>query len=356
MQLLYSPGGSFAQDGQNVPLASVNFSPAINELQLFPARALPPGTYEVLLVGQSGGAGLADPTGIPLGADPRIPAARTSPTPSRSMESTGNVGPAAAADDTPATAHDLGNISSQGLIQVAGAIGADPFYDSSNPDPLFNPGNQVDLYHFRIQVQGGTRWSPRSSPAGSARRSIPASACTGLLPMATRWSSWRETTTRTIRPRPPTARPRWRWMRRSSAGLTAGDYYIAVSSGWNTPSPLENQPVNAPGLFDPTVSHSGSIGFSTGPYVLNLMVQPVHNPPRVIASSPAPGDVLSQSPTQLTVQFSEPVNLSQLAFAAYNQVTGEDPLPAIFIEDSSGVNTTTPGSNRTMRRPTPRRS
>ena len=55
VQLLYSPGGSFAQDTQNVALSTVNFSPAINELQLFPARALPPGTYEVLLVSESGG-------------------------------------------------------------------------------------------------------------------------------------------------------------------------------------------------------------------------------------------------------------------------------------------------------------
>jgi hypothetical protein len=57
----------------------------------------------------------------------------------------------------------------------------------------------------------------------------------------------------------------------------------------------------------------------------------------VIASNPAPGDLLTQSPTQLTVQFSEPVNLSQLAFVAYSQVTGEDSLSAVFIEDQRGV-------------------
>ena len=83
VQLIYSPSGNFKQDGQQVPLASVNFSPAIedspppggqdnsgtilhyhgiNELQLFPASALAPGHYEVDLVGQSiaGSLALAD--------------------------------------------------------------------------------------------------------------------------------------------------------------------------------------------------------------------------------------------------------------------------------------------------------
>ena len=122
-----------------------------------------------------------------------------------------------------------------------------------------------------------------------------------------------------------------------TAGLVAGDYYLAISSGWNTPSPSENQPQDTPGLFDPTVSHSGSIGFGTGPYVLNLLVQPVQSPPRVIASNPSPGELLTQSPTQITVQFSEPVNISQLAFAAYIQTSGQVPMHAVFIEDQNGV-------------------
>ncbi len=339
VQLLCSPSGSSAQNGQNVPLSAVNFSPAINELQLFPARALPPGRYEVLLVGQSGdgSVGLADPTANPLGADSAHPGGQDFSYTFQVDGIDGNTGPAAAADDTPATSHDLGDISSQGLIQVAGAIGDDPFYDSSNPDPLFNPGNQVDLYHFQVdgpgpfalvaEVFAGRIGSPldpgvslfRLAPdgrtldfvAGDNNTYNPVQATDGSTPLALDAAL--------------------------TAGLTQGDYYIAVSSGWNTPSPLETQPVDTPGLFDPTVSHSGSIGFSTGLYVLNLMVQPVPKAPRVIASSPAPGDVLSQSPTQLTIQFSEPVNLNQLAFAAYNQVTAEDPLPAVFIEGSSGV-------------------
>jgi methionine-rich copper-binding protein CopC len=339
LELLYSPGGSISPGYQDVPLAGVNFSTAVNELQLYPMRALLPGTYEVILVGPSsdGSSGLADPTGVPFGADAANPAGQSFSSTFQVSGIDGNVGLAAAADDTPATAHNLGDIASQGLIQVSGAIGVDPFYDPSNPDPLYNPGNQVDLYHFRINGPGryalaaevfagriGSLLDPGVSlyvlapdghtldfVAGNNNTYDPIQATDGSYPLYTDSAL--------------------------TAGLTAGDYYIAVSTGSNTPSPAENQPLYTPGLFDPTVSHSGSIGFGTGPYVLNLLVQPVLNPPREIASTPAPGAVLTQPPTQLTVQFSELVNLNQLAFAAYNQDTGQGPLQAVFIEDKNGT-------------------
>jgi len=52
-------------------LASVNFSPTANELQLFPVAPLAPGNYSVNLAGDSsaGQAVLADPNGVPLGED-----------------------------------------------------------------------------------------------------------------------------------------------------------------------------------------------------------------------------------------------------------------------------------------------
>ncbi|MGC8641023.1 MAG: Ig-like domain-containing protein, partial [Isosphaeraceae bacterium] len=340
VELLYSPNGSFAQGGQTVSLWEVNFATAINELQLFPTKALMPGTYEVLLVGQSSGngpPGLADPTGIPFGADSTHPDGQNFSYTFRVDGIEGNVGPTAAADDTPATAHNLGDITSQGLVQVTGAIGADPFYDLSSSNPAYNPGNDVNLYHFRIngpgryafatEVFAGRIGSPLDpgvslymlAPDGHSLEFIAGNNNTYDQTLATDGST-------------PLALDA-----ALTAGLVAGDYYIAVSSGSNTPSPSENQPLNTPGLFNPTVSHSGSIGYSTGPYVLNLLVQPVLNPPWVIASSPSPGEVLYQSPTQITVQFSEPVNINQLAFTAFNQSSGSVPMQAVFIEDQNGV-------------------
>lgn len=71
VQLISSPTGNFAQDGQQVALASINFSSSINELQLFPASPLAPDHYEVLLQGQSVGGSqvVADPNGNDLNAD-----------------------------------------------------------------------------------------------------------------------------------------------------------------------------------------------------------------------------------------------------------------------------------------------
>ena len=90
-----------------------------------------------------------------------------------------------------------------------------------------------------------------------------------------------------------------------------------MADGSNTPSPLEGQMPGSPGIFDPNQPGSAQLGWSTGPYVLNLLVQPAPNPPRVVASSPSSGQVLDQPPTQLTVRFSEPINIQQLAFQAF---------------------------------------
>ena len=133
-------------------------------MQLFPESPLAPGNYEVFLAGQSVGGSVVvtDLNGNDLNADPSNPDGQDVgdtfqvdgiDEPSRRSD--------ASSDDTAATAHDLGNLTYAGIVQVAGAIGVDPFYnpadspDPSNPDPLYNPGNQVDMYHFR--VSGRTR-------------------------------------------------------------------------------------------------------------------------------------------------------------------------------------------------------
>ena len=92
----------------------------------------------------------------------------------------------------------------------------------------------------------------------------------------------------------------------------------------------------SPGIFDPNQPGSAQLGWSTGPYVLNLLVQPAPNPPQVVASSPSSGQVLDQPPTQITVQFSEPINIQQLAFQAF-ETSDQATLPQVFVEAADGT-------------------
>ena len=120
------------------------------------------------------------------------------------------------------------------------------------------------------------------------------------------------------------------------ASLTAGDYYLAVAGGSNTPSPLEGQPPGSFGIFDPNQPGSAQNGWSTGPYVLNLLVQPAADPHMSCRPARADGATLTQPPTQLTVTFDEPVNIAQLAFQTY-QVTSQDTISAFYIEGADGT-------------------
>ena len=219
-------------------------------------------------------------------------------------------------------------------MQVSGAIGVDPSFnpslspDPTNPDPQF-PANQVDLYHFQISGPGqyamlaevfagriGSPLDPGISLfeldpsdgqlvflAGNNNTLNPTQGTDGSIPLFTDSAL--------------------------TAGLTAGDYYLAVADGSNTPSPLEGQMPGSPGIFDPNQPGSAQIGWSTGPYVLNLLVQPAPNPPRVVASSPSTGQVLDQAPTQITVQFSEPINIQQLAYQAFEATYAGDAPPGL---------------------------
>src|SRR5262249_56212207 len=120
------------------------------------------------------------------------------------------------------------------------------------------------------------------------------------------------------------------------ASLTAGqDYYVAVAGGSNTPSPLEGQPPGSPGVYDPNIPNSAQNGLSTGPYLLNLLVQATPDPPHVVATSPIAGETLTQIPTQLTVKFDEPMNLAQLAASTF-QVVSQKIQPPIYIQGPDG--------------------
>jgi hypothetical protein len=83
------------------------------------------------------------------------------------------------------------------------------------------------------------------------------------------------------------------------------------------------------------VSHSGTAGTSTGDYVLNLGVQRDDQPPQVDAAA-GPGPVLDAAPTELTVTFTEAVNLQQLAFEAYAR-TQHGGLDAVTVRGPDGT-------------------
>ena len=357
VQLIESPDGRFALDGQQVPLASINVTSAVadtsgaalhyqglDELQLFPASPLAPGHYEVLLAGQpvEGSMVLADPLGNALGADASHPRGQDVAIPFQ-VDGIDGIAGATASDDTASAAHDLGDVTSAGLVQVAGAIGDDPYYnpansaDPSDPDPAYNPGNQVDLYHFHIdgtatysmvaEVFAGRIGSPLD-PGVSLFRLDPSD---GLLEFVAGNNNTYDPAVSTDGSYTP--------LYSDSAldvSLTAGDYYLAVAGGWNTPSPFEGLPSGSPGLFDPNVSHSGTAGWSTGPYVLNLIVQPASSPPHVVSTTPAAGTTLTQAPSQVTVTFDEPVNVAQLAFETF-QTSFQDTVSAIYIEGADGT-------------------
>ena len=275
VQLLSSPDGNFAQDGQLVPLGTYNYSDAINELQLFPASPLAPGYYEVILTGQgSPGSVLAgiDGNALESGQDVTIPFQVDG------IE--GRVG-ATTDDSTPATAQELGDVTSAGLVQVAGVIG---------DDPLGDPSNQVDMYHFTVTGAGNYalaaevfagRIGSELAPGVSLFRFNPADDSYQFI--AGDINSYNSVTGTDGYSTP---------LYTDSvlyASLTAGDYYLAVADGTITPSPYEGQAPGSFGIFDPNQPGGFLNNYSptTGPYVLNLLVQPATSPPHVVSTSPS---------------------------------------------------------------------
>ncbi len=338
VELLANPDGHlFDGSGSPVALASVNFSAAADELQLFPLAPLGPGNYVVQLSGNSStdSAVMADPDGVPLGESAQQPAGADEFITFQIAGIDGIAG-ATTSDDTAATVRNLGDVTGTGIVHVSGAIGVDPFYNPTDPDPQFNPANQVDLYQF--QVEGPGRYAMLAEAfAGRIGSPLDPGISLWELDSADGQLVFLAGNNNTLDPTPGTDGSTPLFTDSAlTIGLTAGTYYLAVADGSNTPSPLEYQPPGSPGLFDPNQAQSAQLGWSTGSYVLNLLVQPATTPPRVATSSPASGQVYDQEPTQMTVQFSEPVNIPQLAYQAFT-MTGQESLPEVFVEGSDGT-------------------
>ena len=335
VQLIYNPTGQFGNgQDQQVALNGVSYSDPIAELQLTPATALAPGFYEVLLAGNQAGGGpvLADPTGTPLGESLAHPQGEDLTTTFQVTGIDGNLGAQAASDDIPATAHQLGNISGGQLVQRTGAIGDDPAYNpaSSNPQ-LANPAAQMDLYHFQLTGSGHYALTAEvfagriGSPLTPGLSLFQVDPATGQLVLVGVNAATLNTATATDGSQPLFNDPAL------YAGLTAGDYYLAVSGAGNVPDPAQGLDPGTNGIFDPNVPYSGLNGFSTGDYVLNVAAVPEANPPRVTAVSITSGATLSAPPTTFTLQFSEPINLWQLAYQTF-QASSTRELQAVYVQ------------------------
>ncbi len=332
VHLTYSPDGTFDGSEPDLPLADVEFSAGTDEILLTPAAPLAPGYYSLSLLPPDGmdlsGPWPTDGSPVPL-LQPWTITFQVS-----GVE--GNSGPAAVADDAPAGARELGDVTTAGLVQAAGSIGDDP-----TAPPTVRPAADVDLYHFRVngpgthsltaEVFAGRLDSPLN-PGLSLFRLDPST--NRLVLVAGNDDTGNPTTALGGRAIP------LRGDAALFAGLTAGDYYLAVSSSGNVPNQdlgiLPGQLTPRGRVFDPNVSHSGTAGTSTGDYVLNLLVQPAGDAPRVLSASPGDGSTLGAPPTTFQVQFSKAVNIQQLAYDAYQQ-SHQGALAAVYVVGPNGA-------------------
>ncbi len=276
----------------------------------------------MVLAGQgiAGSPGLADLNGNALesGQDVTIPF---------QVNGIDGVVGATASDDAAATAQQLGDLTSSGLVQVAGAIGDDPFVGA----------NQVDLYHFTVSGPGtqsltaevfAGRIGSWLTPGVSLFRLDPVNGNLDFVAGDVESYNSAETTDGQSAPLYSDSL--------LSVSLTAGDYYVAVADGYNTPSPLEGQTPGSWGIYDPNQPGSAQFGWPTGPYVLNLHIQPAPAPPQVVSTSPNAGATLDQTPTQLVLTFNQPMNFVQAALQSL-AVNSQDTTTAVYIEGSDGT-------------------
>lgn len=309
----YLPGIQLLDaSGNAVPLQWTNFASTVSELQLAPDVALASGTYSVAVTDDQGHTQMTVPFQF----------TRRSDAP-------------AGAHDTAATAIDLGTLVAGELVQAPGTIGADSYYDASSGDPERAPGNQVNLYHFHVsgetrqalvaEVFAGRMGSPLDAGVSLYRLDH----ATGHLQFVSGNNNAYNGVTGTTGQQPLYFDPV------TMTGLTAGDYYVAVSQGFNTPAPDEGQtPGPDSGIFDPQTTHSGTAGWGEGAYVLNLRMASVPSAPAVTSTSIADGSALATPPDQISVGFNEYVNLTNLAYAAFQQ-TSQTSVSAVYIQNTA---------------------
>jgi hypothetical protein len=338
--LTYNPTGNFG-DGNDQPVllsgGDVNF--AADELRLTLAAPRGPGYYQLVLAGDSGQHPfvVTDVNGNPLGADADHPLGQDVAYTFQVTGVEGQTGAGAAGNDTPATAQELGDVTH--LVQVAGAIGDDPAFAAI-------PGADVDLYHF--QVTGPGSYAFRAD-AFAARIGSPLDVALALYQLdptdgQTLHLVYADDNTYNGSLAPDGFTTPLSSDAAVYAGLTAGDYYLAVSASGNTPDTAQGINPGDNGIYDLNAgtSYSGPPFLTTGAYVLNVLVQPSSGLPHVVATTPAEGTTLDGPPTQLQVWFDEPVQLQELAYRASGAAlltpgASPDALDAVFVRSANGT-------------------
>jgi hypothetical protein len=317
---------------QQYPTSGAVFNPGANELQVFPAGPLAPGTYRLLLIGATH-AGDAYAGVSPIrGTNGEALGSTTAGGPgqdySLTFQVTGVDGVAgvSAADDTFGTARDLGDVPSTGLVQLRGTIGDDPF--------AVAPGADVDLYHFRVT---GTGHFALVAGADAGRIGSPLQPALALFQVVNGQVTLLASDVGTGNPTRATdgTTP----LTADSvlyAGLTAGDYYLAVGGAYNLPDPALGIPYPTPGFYDPTQTESGTVALSTGDYLLSLSLTADNAAPHVTAVDGLPSSTPGMPPTFITVHFDKPVNVRQLGFQQ-DQPAEPGTVSAVWVQGSDGV-------------------
>ncbi len=320
IQLYYDPTDPFTNSsGMQLLGTSVNYDNYTQEIDITPPAPLTPGYYRLVLVGnQDVNAQViqtADAIPIPLGATQAHSDGQDFTTMFQVVGNEGITGANPGTDDTQATAQNLGDVTNAGLVQIAGVIGD----DSTDPIP-FDPGS-VNVYHFQVSGSGNYAFGAEVF-AGRIDSQLDPSVtlyrldADGTLDqIATNDGSLNAVLANNFTEPLYTDPVLY-------AGVTAGDYYLVVTSAFTT--------------YDLQTPYSGSGGFTTGPYVLNLRIDPSSAPPQVAATQITAGEQLSGPPTTFTVQFDEPMNLQQLAFNAYQQ-TFSGQIPMVTIQAADGT-------------------
>ncbi len=245
-------------------------------------------------------------------------------------------------NDTADSANELGDLTAIGHLQITGTIGDDRFYDVESTVPFaMNPAADVDLYHFSITGDGTFGLIAESyagrigSPLDPALTLFQADDTGTLHFVATNNNSLNsmESTNGQF----PFASDAVLF-----SGLTAGEYFLAVSSSGN------DAEFGPDGVFDPNVAHSGLNGGSVGNYVLDLLVSADNVVPQVVGRAfnvSGVGEVelsdghvenVPHAPTHLSLRFSETVNVQQLSNSAFQQ-TGQNTVSAVFIGSADGT-------------------
>jgi hypothetical protein len=248
-------------------------------------------------------------------------------------------------DDTWQTAQQLGDLTHTGLVQTVGSLG-----DPSGPaGTLSNPNAAVDLYHFQVTGNQpfdfiGEAFAGRIGSTLDPGLSLFEMNTHGVFQLIASNDNSFNSAVANDGTRPLFTDPVL------YATLTAGDYYLGVSGTSNLPgSDPSAQSGTATGIYDPNITQSGQMGFTSGYYVLNVLVQPAQPAVQVTSvatstqitlpiQSGAPlqsNSILSAPPTYLMVQFSGSLTQSQIALLNLDS-RSQNCVDPIYIQDTAG--------------------